>query len=67
MGEIRALYVAAIINGVTAPLLLVVIMLAANDRTILGEYVPGHVLLALGWTTAVVMGVAALAMFWTLL
>ena len=62
VGEIRALYVAAILNGVTAPLLLVVIMLAAGDRDVLGEYVPGRALLALGWFTAATMGLAALAM-----
>jgi len=67
VGEIRALYVAAILNGVTAPMLLVVIMLAAGDREVLGDYVPGSVLLGLGWATTVVMGIAALAMFWTLL
>jgi NRAMP (natural resistance-associated macrophage protein)-like metal ion transporter len=67
VSEIRALYVAAIINGVTAPLLLVVIMRAAGDHQVLGEYVPGRLLLGVGWTTAVVMGLAALAMFWTLL
>lgn len=66
VSEIRALYVAAIINGVTAPLLLVVIMLAAGDRKVLGEHVPGRLLLGLGWMTAVVMGLAALAMFGTL-
>ncbi len=66
VGEIRALYVAAIINGVTAPLLLVVIMLAVSDRKVVGEYVPGRLLLGLGWATAVIMGVAALAMFATL-
>lgn len=67
IGEIRALYVAAIINGVTAPVLLVVIMLAAGDREVLGDYVAGRLLRVLGWITAVVMGVAALAMFATLL
>jgi NRAMP (natural resistance-associated macrophage protein)-like metal ion transporter len=66
VGEIRALYVAAVINGVTAPLLLVVIMLVAGDREVLGDYVPGRVLLGLGWITAGVMGLAALAMFGTL-
>ena len=63
VGEIRALYVAAVVNGVIAPLLLVVIMVAASDREVLGEYVPGRLLLGLGWDTAGVMGVAALAMF----
>jgi Mn2+/Fe2+ NRAMP family transporter len=66
VSEIRALYFAAILNGVTAPLLLVVIMLAAGDRKVLGEFVPGRLLLGLGWLTAAVMTLAALAMFATL-
>lgn len=40
-----------------------VIMVAASDREVLGEYVPERLLLGLGWVTAVVMGAAALAMF----
>lgn len=66
VSEIRALYFAAILNGVTAPVLLVVIMLAAGDREVLGEFVPGRLLLGLGWLTAGVMTLAALAMFATL-
>ena len=66
VGEIRALFVAAVVNGVTAPILLVVIMLAAGDRKVLGDFVPGRLLLGLGWLTAVVMAVAAIAMFATL-
>jgi Mn2+/Fe2+ NRAMP family transporter len=65
VSEIRALFVAAVINGVTAPILLIVIMLAASDRAVLGDYVPGRLLLGLGWSTAAVMGVAAVAMFAT--
>ena len=66
VSEIRALFVAAVINGVTAPVLLVVIMLAAGDRAVLGDYVPGRMVLGLGWATAVIMGVAAIAMFATI-
>ncbi len=65
VSEIRALFVAAVINGVTAPILLIVIMLAASDRAVLGDYVPGRLLLGLGWTTAVIMAIAAIAMFAT--
>lgn len=66
VGEIRALYFAAIINGVTAPFLLVIILLAAGDRRVLGEFIPGRALLGLGWLTAALMAAAAIAMFVTL-
>ena len=62
VSEIRALYIAAIVNGVIAPVLLVVIMLAAHDPEVLGEYRPGILTLAVGWLTAAIMGLAALGM-----
>ncbi len=39
VSEIWALYVAAIVNGVIAPPLLVVIMLIARDRRVLGDHI----------------------------
>jgi len=62
VSEIRALYVAAIVNGLVAPFLLVVIMLAAGDAEVLGEHRPGVLTLAVGWFTAAVMGLAALGL-----
>ena len=52
----------SIVNGVIAPVLLFVIMLAANDPEVLGEHRPGVITLAVGWLTAAVMGAAALGM-----
>ncbi len=66
VSEIQALYVAAIVNGVIAPVLLVFIMIVAADRRVLGEFVPGAGLLAVGWLTTATMAAAALAMFATL-
>jgi NRAMP (natural resistance-associated macrophage protein)-like metal ion transporter len=66
VSEIRALYLAAIVNGVIAPLLLVFIMLMAADRRVLGDLVSGNVQLAFGWLTTIAMGIAAIAMFATL-
>jgi Mn2+/Fe2+ NRAMP family transporter len=62
VSEIRALYVAAIVNGVVAPVLLVVIMLAAHDPSVLGEHRPGVLTLAIGWLTTALMALAALAL-----
>lgn len=66
VSEMQALFVAAIVNGVVAPVLLVAIMMASSDRKVLGEFVPGKLLLGLGWLTAAVMGIAAVAMLLTL-
>ncbi len=65
INPIRALFVAAIINGFLAPPLLVVIMLVANNRQIMGDRVNGRWSNLLGWTTTVVMFVAAVALVLT--
>ena len=57
--EIRALYIAAIVNGAIAPVLLVFLMVTAHDRRILGAFRPNTWTLAAGWMTALVMGLAA--------
>jgi Mn2+/Fe2+ NRAMP family transporter len=62
VSEIRALYLAAIVNGVCAPILLVAIMLTANDPRVLGDDRPGRLILGLGWLTTVLMAVAAITM-----
>jgi Mn2+/Fe2+ NRAMP family transporter len=66
VSEIRALYVAAIVNGVIAPPLLVVIMLIARDRRVLGGHIASRRLASLGWVTTITMAAAALALLVTL-
>ena len=65
INPIRALFFAAIINGFLAPPLLVAIMLVANNRNIMGDRVNGRWANFLGWTTTVVMFVAAVALVLT--
>jgi len=65
INPIRALLLAAIINGFLAPPLLVAIMLVANNRHIMGDRVNGRWANILGWTTTVVMFVAAVALVLT--
>ena len=65
INPIRALLFAAIINGFLAPPLLVAIMLVANNRHIMGDRVNGRWSNILGWTTTVVMFVAAVALVLT--
>lgn len=55
----------AVINGFLAPPLLVLIMLIANNRQVIGRRVNGWANNALGWLTVVVMGVAAVALVLT--
>jgi NRAMP (natural resistance-associated macrophage protein)-like metal ion transporter len=65
INPIRALFLAAIINGFLAPPLLVVIMLVANNKQIMGDRVNGRWSNLLGWATTVVMFVAAVALVLT--
>jgi NRAMP (natural resistance-associated macrophage protein)-like metal ion transporter len=60
INPITALYWTAVLNGVLAPPLLVLIMLMANNRAVMGERTNGLGLNILGWATAAAMAAAAL-------
>jgi len=60
------LVLTAVVNGVIAPILLVLVMLIANNRRIMLDRTNGVWSNALGWLTTAVMTVAAVALFLTL-
>ncbi len=62
ISEMQALYMAAIVNGAIAPIILVFIMVTAHDRRLLGQFAPGRALLAMGWATTGAMALAALTL-----
>jgi len=62
MGAIRALFYAAVVNGVISPMLLVAIIVVSNDGRVLGEHRNGVLSNVLGVATVGVMGCAAIAM-----
>lgn len=66
INPIAALFWTAVINGVLAPPLLVLLMLVANNPKVMGERVNGRLLNLGGWITTLVMFAAALAFFLTL-
>jgi Mn2+/Fe2+ NRAMP family transporter len=63
---IKALFWSAVINGVISIPIMVVMMLMAGDRKVMGQFVISSWIKWLGWATAVVMAVAVTAMFWTM-
>lgn len=65
VNPIKLLVPVAVINGVTAGPFLIVTMLVSSDRTIMGEHVNGALARWLGWTTTVLMLLAAGALFAT--
>jgi NRAMP (natural resistance-associated macrophage protein)-like metal ion transporter len=66
IGAVTALYWSAVFNGLLAPVLIVVLMLVANNRRIMSGVRNGLLLNGLGWATAAVMSAAAVALivFW---
>ncbi len=62
----QMLYYAAVLNGLLAPPLMVLILLIANRRDIMGRYVNTHASNVLGWTITAVMAVCAVALLWYL-
>ncbi len=65
INPISALFWTAVINGVVAPPLLVVVMLVANNRRVMGSRTNGPVTNVIGWLAAFIMSAAAIAMFAT--
>jgi Mn2+/Fe2+ NRAMP family transporter len=57
VGPIRALYLAAILNGVAAPPLLVLILLLARSKAVLGQHRSGLLSQLLVGGAAVIMTV----------
>lgn len=63
---IKALFWSAIINGVIALPIMVVMMLLGGNERVMGRFAIGKRLRWLGWLATAVMGVAIIAMFATL-
>ena len=62
---VTALFGTAVINGILAPPLLVIIMLVSNNPKVMGKRVNGRLTNFIGWTTTIVMAVAALGILVT--
>jgi Mn2+/Fe2+ NRAMP family transporter len=63
LDPIRALFIAAVINGVVAPPLLLLIVILGADHSVMKRYVSGKISLALTGIATVFMAVAAITMF----
>lgn len=65
IAPVTALFWTAVINGVLAPPLLVMIMLVSNNHKVMGKRVNGRLTNIIGWSTAAIMSAAAIGMFAT--
>jgi NRAMP (natural resistance-associated macrophage protein)-like metal ion transporter len=65
INPITALVLSAVLNGLVAAPLVILIMLVSRDRKVMGERVNGRVLSIAGWATAAVMGAASIGLIVT--
>jgi NRAMP (natural resistance-associated macrophage protein)-like metal ion transporter len=62
INPIRALFLSAVVNGLVAPPVLVLIILLGSSRAVMGARASGRLSLALTWITAAAMTLAAVAL-----
>ncbi len=62
LNPVRALIVAAVVNGVVAPPLIAVLALIARDQGVMGKYRSGWLSSSLLWMTCAAMSAAAVAL-----
>lgn len=63
INPISALFWTAVVNGVVAPPLLVVVMLVSNNKRVMGSRTNGTLTNIIGWLAAAIMFAAAFVMF----
>jgi Mn2+/Fe2+ NRAMP family transporter len=63
LSPMRALFWSAVINGIVAVPLLMVVTLLASRKSVMGLYTASRPIIALGWIATAVMGAAAVIMF----
>ena len=61
---IKALYWSAVINGVAAVPIMILVMVMASSRRVMGEFAVSGLLRWGGWTATAIMGAAAVGMLW---
>lgn len=62
LNAIMMLFWSAILNGLLAPPLVVIVVMLTSDRKVMGDRVNSAVMKILGWTCAIVMCAAAVAL-----
>ena len=63
ISPMKALFWSAVINGVVAVPLMVVIILLVSKKSVMGPYTQGRSIIILGWIATAVMAAAAVRMF----
>lgn len=66
LNPIKALIYSAVLNGTVAPIILILILLIASNKKVMGEWANGKVSIVLGWFLAIMMAVAGVAAIYSL-
>jgi Mn2+/Fe2+ NRAMP family transporter len=66
LNPIKALIYSAVLNGIVAPIILVLILLLASNKHVMGEWKNGKLSMTLGWLLTVIMGISGLAAIYAL-
>jgi Mn2+/Fe2+ NRAMP family transporter len=59
---VKMLFWSAVLNGLLAPPLVVIVVLLTGDRKVMGNRVNSQAMQALGWICALIMSAAAIAL-----
>ncbi len=62
VNAVKMLFWAAVVNGVLAPPLVILVTMLTSDKKVMGDETNPLILKLLGWLTAIIMTVASLAM-----
>jgi len=63
ISPMKALFWSAVINGIVAVPLMVVIILLVSKKSVMGAFTAGRLVIVLGWIATAVLGAAAVRMF----
>jgi len=63
ISPMKALFWSAVINGVVAVPLMIVVIVLASRPSVMGRFTAGRWIVVLGWIATAVMGAAAVRMF----
>ena len=66
LNAVKMLFWSAILNGLLAPPLVVIVVLLTSDKTVMGKHANSPLAQVLGWVCAAVMTAAALGLLLTL-
>jgi NRAMP (natural resistance-associated macrophage protein)-like metal ion transporter len=62
LNAVRMLFLSAVLNGLLAPPLIIMVVLLTSDRRVMGNRTNSFGLRALGWLCAIIMSTAAIAL-----